>query len=87
MRCNLATTEFVSDPTRLSELLYDERLEISSIKPISRKCDVEVDEGYLSDEDTRSIKITTTEKLFMVVYKRKDAFVEEHDTSSVSILR
>lgn len=82
----MATTEFVSDPTRLSELLYDERLEISSIKPISRKCDVEVDEGYESDT-SRPIKITTTEKLFMVVYKRKDVFVEEHDTSSVSLIR
>ena len=85
MRCNLATTEFISDPSRLSDLLYDERIEISSIKPIARKCDVEVDEGYESDDST-PIKVTTSEKLFMVVYKKKDAFIEEHDTSSVRLI-
>lgn len=60
-------------------------------KRISKKFLVETfDSGIVSHEDEEDfdvepvrVNIKTHEQIFMVVYKKKDAFIEEHGTSSV----
>ena len=47
---------------------------------------VEADSGFESGEDEEEpprVKIQANEHLFMIVYKKKDAFIEDNRTTSV----